>query len=322
MSFDFDAAVTAPFRMQPGLRRMAHGAKHVTPVPPGSRHQREKLAVLSAFPASALLCQPGFDATAALATLAAQAAAEHPQAWSWDGRRATARWLQVSVDGDAVLEEAPGTFGLGNEIGQCLRRLPAEWRLAGLLSLAFAEDFAVLRRCDATVTWLAVCLPSHWAPEEKIGRPLAEVHGPVADGERLREASAHLAHLVSQTQRWERFVWTVAGHPRLHAHPLRTDRPAQAGLCAEAVPLACWWRTERQTFIPVAGEDQAVFTILVEVTPLATAIDSPARAQRLQEALTSMSDAALAYRHLTAARPALLAWLAERSRSEQNTPHD
>ena len=49
MSFDFDAAVTAPFRIQPGLRRLAPGALHLTPLDPGSRQQREKLAVLSAF---------------------------------------------------------------------------------------------------------------------------------------------------------------------------------------------------------------------------------------------------------------------------------
>ena len=49
MSFDFDVAVNPPFRMQPGLRRLAPGSAQLTPLAPGSRHQREKLAVLSAF---------------------------------------------------------------------------------------------------------------------------------------------------------------------------------------------------------------------------------------------------------------------------------
>ena len=49
MPFDFEAAVVAPFRMQPGLRRLAHGATQLTPLAPGGKHQREKLAVLSAF---------------------------------------------------------------------------------------------------------------------------------------------------------------------------------------------------------------------------------------------------------------------------------
>jgi hypothetical protein len=58
-AFDFDAAVQAPFRMQPGLRRLAAGAPQLTPLRPGSRHQREKLAVLSAFWSQALLAAPG-----------------------------------------------------------------------------------------------------------------------------------------------------------------------------------------------------------------------------------------------------------------------
>jgi hypothetical protein len=64
MSFDFEAAVSAPFRMQPGLRRIAPGVAQLTPLSPGSRHQREKLAVLSAFPDLALLQRQGFRSRA------------------------------------------------------------------------------------------------------------------------------------------------------------------------------------------------------------------------------------------------------------------
>ena len=35
--FDFDAAVSAPFRMQPGLRRLPAGSAQLTPLAPGSR---------------------------------------------------------------------------------------------------------------------------------------------------------------------------------------------------------------------------------------------------------------------------------------------
>ena len=55
MNFDFDTAVTAPFRMQPGLRRLAPGAPQLRPLAPGSRHQREKMAVLSTFADQTLL---------------------------------------------------------------------------------------------------------------------------------------------------------------------------------------------------------------------------------------------------------------------------
>jgi hypothetical protein len=308
-SFDFDAAVLAPFRMQPGLRRLAEGANQLTPVGAGSRHQREKLAVLSAYTGLALACVEGFDATAALHVLAAHAAREHPGSFTWDGRRAEA--LGVAVQDDAVCELAAGGFGLGDEIGRCLRGLPDGWRLAGLLSLAFVEDFAIVDGTSATIPWIAACLPSHWAPAAKVGCHFAEVHGPVADNAVLVKAGEHLMQLVCGAERWERFVWNVARSPRLNAHPALADPapwPADA-FDDPTAPLA-WFRSERQTFIPVTAQRQAVFTIGVDCVPLKQAIDSPERAGRLHAAVSSMSDAVLAYRNLAAVRAPLLAWLA------------
>jgi len=315
MPFDFDAAVQAPFRMQPGLRRMRPGAAHLTPLAPGSRHQREKLAVLSAFAPQALLQREGFDAGAALQALARHAAAEHPRAFAWDGRRAEALALATAVEGDEVQQTAPGRFGLGDEVARCLRGLPAGWRLAGLIALAFAEDFAVVDGRDGTVPWLAVTLPSHWAPEDKVGRHFAAVHAPVADNALLLKASDSLVRLISGADadaRWERFVWTVTDHPRLHAHPARVAHPRWRDTPVELA----WWRTERQTFIPLpetAKGAQAIFTIEIDVTPLAVAAAEPTRAAALHAAIASMSDAVLAYRGLAAVREPLLDWLATRA---------
>ncbi|HZF80684.1 MAG TPA: hypothetical protein VEZ89_12945, partial [Rubrivivax sp.] len=106
--FDFDAAVTAPFRMQPGLRRLAPESRHLTPLAPGSRHQREKLAVLSAYPAQALCMAPGIGTQfvdAALAALCRHAAVEHPQAWTWDGERAQALSLGTAATTGGHVEQ-------------------------------------------------------------------------------------------------------------------------------------------------------------------------------------------------------------------------
>lgn len=309
MAFDFDAAVGAPFRMQPGLRRLADGSAQLTPLGPGSRHQREKLAVLSVFWPQALLAADGFDAEPALQALCRHAAAEQPAAWAWDGRRAEARWLGTAVDADGTLAQtAPGRFGLGDEVARCLAGLPPHWRLPGLLSLAFEEDFAIVDGRSGRLPWLAVALPSHWAPEAKIGRHFAEVHAPVADGELLRRAGDALLRLVSSEPRWERFVWNVTDQPRLHAHPARVDDQRwQHTAVADA-----WWRTERQTFLPLPDHGQAVFTIQVGVQRLAEAIATPARATALHAAVASMSDAVLVYRSLAPVRDALLGWLAAR----------
>lgn len=310
MAFDFDASVSAPFRMQPGLRRLAAGTPQLTPLDPGSKHQREKLAVLSAYWPQALCALPGFDAAPALDALYCHAAREHPGAWAWDGQLAVARRLgcAVHVDGE-VLELQPGAFGLGDEIARCLLGLPAAWRQVGLACLAFAEDFAIVDGGSGTLPWLAVALPSHWAPEEKVGRHFTEVHGPVADNARLLQASAALLRLATGPERWERFVWNVTDHPRLHAHPARVDPQRW-----QHTPVSrAWWRTEHQTFIPLPQAGQAVFTIHVQLQTLDSALATPQRAAALHATIASMSPAVLAYRHLAEVREVLLPWLAERA---------
>jgi len=305
MLFDF-SAVNAPFRMQPGLRRIAPGVPQLTPNAPGDRALREKLGVLQHHAPQALLAAPGFDAAPALRTLMRHASDEHPDAFVWDGDRGFGA-LQL---GWSMRDDVPHGDG-PPEIGDCLRALPPEWRLPGLLCLALAEDFAVIDGATARIPWLAVCLPSRWAPEEKVGRHFAEVHGPVADNQLLLTAADHLARLVTGTQRWERFVWTITAEPRLMQHPRHVPPTAwPTGPDGESLAALASFRTEHQTFIPLPDAGQAVFTIGVESRPLTEAIDSPERARQLHDALASMSDAVLAYRGLTDARDRLLAWLA------------
>jgi hypothetical protein len=160
-----------------------------------------------------------------------------------------------------------------------------------------------------------VALPSHWAPEQKIGLHFAQVHAPVADSDMLRAAADGLARLVGGPSRWERFVWNITPRPTLNAHPALQPGIAWHPADADAVAAQAWWRTERQTFIPVPTAGLAVFTILVDCRPLAQAITQPAQATRLHEALASMSPAVLQYRQLQGVREPLLAWLAARART-------
>jgi hypothetical protein len=308
MPFDF-SAVSAPFRMQPGLRRMAEGATQLTPNRIGDRTLDEKLAVLQQWPTDALVVADGFDPRAALNALCAQAAQEHPAAFAWDGGRIDeARLLGWRLHDGELRGGGPA------EIGRCLTALPLPWRLPGLLSLAFAEDFAVLDGTTGRIPWIAACLPSHWAPAQKVGRHFAEVHGPVADNQVLLAASDHLARLVTGTQRWERFVWTLTHTPTLQMHPAHIDpAPWPADADASALAALAFFRTEHQTFIPVPATNEAVFTIHVESRPMVQAIGSPARAQQLHDALATMSPAVLAYRGLDEARDRLLQWLAARA---------
>ncbi len=250
---DFDLCkIAVPFRMQPGLQRMAPGALHVTPLDPQGRLYAEKLRVHRA--GISQLSVPGFDPAPALAAIG-------------------------SVD--------------------------------GLPELAFEEDFAVLDTASATIPWMCVCVPSHWAPEAKLGLSLAAIHAPVADGAALAATLPALTRLLAGGGHWERFVWTLTPSDCYDQHPLRRPRAPWPGTQEPGEFAAgCFLRAERQTFLPVPGHPQVVFTIRVMLQPLVQAVQTPQQARRLHEALASMTPAVLHYKNLGAARAPLLAWLA------------
>jgi hypothetical protein len=180
---------------------------------------------------------------------------------------------------------------------------------------AYEQDFAVLDGATGTLRWLCVCVPSHWAPEEKIGLDFASVHTPVADNKLLVGASSQLVKLATSGECWERFVWTVSPSGRYDQHPKRHARePWPDANDAGSFGDRCWLRWERQTFFPVGGgTQQAVFTIRVMLQPLHEAIARDGAARKLHDSIASMSEAVLAYKGLAPARDPLLAWLARRA---------
>jgi dimethylamine monooxygenase subunit A len=306
VSFDF-SQVTAPFRMQPGLSRVAPGEAQLTPSRPNGRHLREKMAVLAATADEALVAVPGFDAEPALHAIASEAARDAQPAFEYDGPDdCTAPRL-----GWRLRQGRPEGSG-EPAVGDLLEALPSAQRAIALLCLAFEEDFAIIDGATAVIPWLAVCLPSRWAPAEKVGRHFAQVHAPVADNALLIQASEQLARLVTGSDRWERFVWTISADPRLHQHPGRGAVAWPDDANAEAIAALATFRHEHQTFIPVSGSGQAVFTIRVASEPLDTALRTRADATRLRDALASMSANVLAYRGLVTVRERLLGVLDRR----------
>jgi dimethylamine monooxygenase subunit A len=182
---------------------------------------------------------------------------------------------------------------------------------SGPIELAFEEDFAILDGATGTLPWLCVCVPSHWAPEDKLGLDFMALHAPVADNAVLLAASRQLVALATGGDCWERHVWTISPSPRYDQHPRRHPRtPWPDAADAAGFARQCWLRAERQTFFPVGrGTKQAVFAIRVMLQPLTEAVATPALAQRLRESLASMSQAVLDYKGLSAARAPLLDWL-------------
>ena len=267
MDFDF-SHIAVPFRMQPGLRRMADGEGHLTPLDPASALFGEKRAVVQAGQCFHSLA--GFDTQPALNAIRAAA---HQQ-------------------------------GLGLDL-----KHPSD------LPLAFEEDLVVLDGGTGQLPWLCVCVPSHWAPEDKVGLDLGAVHARVAGNAQLMAATPHLVQLATGGGHWERFVWTISPSARHDQHPVRQLRtPWPEADTPSAFAAACYLRYERQTFIPVGqGTRQAIFTIRVMLQPLVKAVRTRGQALRLHDSLVSMTPAVLAYKNLIAAQALLLAWLREAS---------
>ncbi|MCY7306046.1 MAG: DUF3445 domain-containing protein, partial [Rhodoferax sp.] len=289
------------------------GAAQLTANRIGDAALRQKVAILSRDADAALLAVPGFDAEPAIQALLRHCAREHPDAIRIDAHgRVTAMHLGWSLDGMVFSGNGPA------DVGQCLAAISAPWRLTALLCLAFAEDFAVIEAIGGRIPWMAVCLPSQWVPRDKLGLEFTQVHAPVADNQTLLAAGDHLARLVTGEPRWERFVWTITRAASLDNHPLRVPKqewPTEHQADARQLAAAAFWRTERQTFIPLPELGQALFTIHVQVEPLAQAVSMATQARALHAALGSMSQAVLDYRGLTPARDRLLQWLEERAAS-------
>jgi hypothetical protein len=302
-----DDIFAVPFRMQPGLRRIAGDAKHFTPIAPGDTAFEEKLKVLSDSTLDGLLIAPGFDALPALRRAFETLASEHPQHVINEGQG----WFLPALD--LHINQHTGQIDCGlrtmNAVIEAIQssvyvNRPAAW---AALSLSVLEDLAVVCAPQGELNLLAVCLPSHWSPSEKIGKPFMQVHAPVADNALLLQAAQGLMRLVTakSEDRWERYVWTLTPSMKLDGHPARCYRVWSTQEPAHELLKSVVFRLERQTFIALPEHREAIFTIAVQTAPLISALTLE-QLQRLRESLASMSEAVLEYRSFTSVRDKLL----------------
>jgi len=190
---------------------------------------------------------------------------------------------------------------LGTEAAALVRSVPGPSRLADALALSLPEDLVWMRDDGGAgrATLLHVAFPSHWAPDERAGASLLELHGPVADGERLRAASAALMRAIVSMGPFRRHIWSITATPDLDRHPLTAGRPG--GNANERG----WFRVERQTTVPFPEAGLALFAIRVLVAPLqeVLAVEMD-RAARLAASIRSMSPEVRVYKGV--ADPGLL----------------
>lgn len=176
------------------------------------------------------------------------------------------------------------------------------------------EDLCIIQ--DGPVFTAAVlCFPSRWRLHEKLGKPLAAVHGPVPHyAERLATPVDRFMAKVKTGHIASRLNWSVLDDPAMYQPTGKwreqhntTITPSNAGQCL-------YLRVERQTLRRLPRSGAVLFGIRVHSYQLARAIITPAVAARLAEAVRALPEATVHYKSLRAFGPALLAWLDARSR--------
>ncbi len=152
----------------------------------------------------------------------------------------------------------------------------------------------------------ALCFPTGWALEEKLGHAMDFIHGPVpglnqAFGSQISQFLARLKPGMACT----RHNWGLAATPELNLHPSR-------GHPQPALPLntdQLWLRVENQILFALPGGQGLLFGIRIEIIDLKQVKNEPAAAKGLARALSSMSTAVAAYKRLDTIRDELSRWL-------------
>lgn len=169
------------------------------------------------------------------------------------------------------------------------------------------EDLCLLVERDGAphLDAASLCFPSYWRLGDKLGRPLAEVHGPVAhyEEELSTKVDRFLARLPAERPVWRR-NWSIHDDPR-HFLP----DPAPPGDAHP--PDGLWLRSERQTLRRLGTPGTVLFTIRTQQVPLAVLGARPDLAHRMAGAIAAWSPELLAYKGGHGARLAV-DWLRTR----------
>jgi len=198
--------------------------------------------------------------------------------------------LELTRYGSELWAEMPGAALL---IQQATRQLGlVETSSIVNFALQIEEDVAVMHQ--GRLVAICFCFPSSWIPRERIGQTLTDIHGPVADGDKLRQMSQRIAETMADPAQgsFRRHVWTISNSGELSQHPrAKSDR------VSESID-DLWFRLETQTTMPLGDGESSVFFVRVETEPLKNLWVDSTKKKQLLDSINSMSNAVLEYKNL------------------------
>ena len=179
------------------------------------------------------------------------------------------------------------------------------------------EDLCLIQHSEEGPIFTAavLCFPSRWRLHEKIGKPLAAVHGPVPHyGERLATPVDRFMAKVKPGHIASRLNWSVLDNPAMFQPGGKWRQQTNAAITPDNAGERLYLRVERQTLRRLPQSGAILFGIRVHSYQLARAIAARTDAARLAEAVRALPEATVHYKSLRSYGPALLAWLDARSR--------
>jgi hypothetical protein len=226
------------------------------------------------------------------------------------------RWLRAEPERYAALRpEGEATVAEFAEMA-LEWGVPGAARLAGMggrekviaLGCALEPDILFLAQDVAGEFRLrggAVCFPTGWALEEKVGHPLEVIHGVVpglnpAIGAQIQQFLAKLKPGVA----FLRDNWGIAATDELNLHPARRVPPPMLPAALERL----WLRVEHQALLALPRSGGVVFGIRIALHRLDELAGTAAGAG-LRRSLETMPSQLAAYKRVDAIRAELVRWL-------------
>jgi hypothetical protein len=177
------------------------------------------------------------------------------------------------------------------------------------------EDLCIIRPAEDGPRFVAavLCFPSRWRLHDKLGRPLAEVHGPVPlYADRLARPVDRFMRHVKPGHVAQRLNWSLLDDPALFQTGGHGRDGINPAITAENAGETLNLRVERQTLRRLPRSDTVLFGIRVHVYQLARVIGTPALAARLADAVRALPQEINRYKSLGTFREAVLGWLERR----------
>lgn len=183
------------------------------------------------------------------------------------------------------------------------------------LAMQIQEDIALVEIPDNEhdrITALHLCLPNHWAAEDKIGQSFLNSHSSVPGMAKINQHADQLLSNLLNRGPFVRFAWGLATDDRLNHHPVTPDyanTEQWQGRRFDPAKPELYLRVERQVIQGLPAINTVLFTIRTYLYDMTILKQSSEKRRALISALQSMSAATLHYKGLSESLPLILDWL-------------